>query len=98
MFQGSRRKIERANKHITKLTQVIEEFRTSDCHPLNVVGGSSLQLEITSPLPNDLPEIIGDAVHNLRAALDIAAYDIVKMTGQEPDRRTMFPFNRGINF
>lgn len=43
------------------------------------------------PLPKDVPLILGDAIHNLRASLDLLAGDLAELSGQ--DRKGVrFPF------
>jgi len=83
-FVYSRLKIERANKHITELDNAVREFLKP--HPYGVrlekdpeSGNSLLQYGWTETVPAEqFALIIGDAVHNLRTALDLAWVDTIQ--------------------
>src|ERR1041385_9134971 len=84
-FAASRLKIERANKHILELNSVFETFVQSDFHKLVVnsdpnTGQDVLQFSILKTLPKDIATIVGDAIHNLRSALDLLICNIVAKT------------------
>jgi len=94
---GSRLKIERANQHIDNLNGILEAFTKADFYSLGVqkdlMGHYVLKFEVTKSLPNIAPTV-GDAVHNLRASLDLAACEIVRIGGGTPNRNTKFPFRK----
>lgn len=46
----------------------------------------------TAPLPDETRLIFGDVVHNLRAALDLLAYDLISANGGDK-KRSFFPFH-----
>lgn len=76
------RKIERARKHITKLDALLDAFHKS--HPYRLVhdknaetGKIDFRVKFTREIPRDVPVVVGDAVHNLRSALDHFAYAAV---------------------
>jgi hypothetical protein len=72
-FNGANLKVERANRHIDELKAVIDEIgRTKPYSPSITQQGQtwSLSLGDLGSLGPTIPLIIGDAVHNLRAALD----------------------------
>jgi hypothetical protein len=96
-FLGARLKIERANKHIDEVNASLRAFLNTNFYSLVVeskpeTGQHHLILRITTPAPPDIPLIIGDAIHNLHSALDLAACEIVTRSGGTPTRATKFPF------
>jgi hypothetical protein len=84
--RGATLKIERANKHIAELRNAIvalEEKYTSRIHVDPRTGVQNLihtvpDLDVTL---QNLSLIVGDAVHNLRAALDFAWFDTIERIG-----------------
>src|SRR5689334_19456648 len=81
-FVGPKLKIERAQKHIRDLDERFTIFAQSDFYSLRVnedeeSGDSILQLEHTEPIPDDFALITGDALLNLRSALDLLVSDVV---------------------
>jgi len=44
--------------------------------------------------PEDLALIAGDAIHNLRSALDHIAWELVAAGSSEPNHRTQFPVGK----
>jgi hypothetical protein len=84
MFHSSKLKTERARSHINALAAEVSDFSlSSPCHL--VIGGNDdpefkvFELKKTSPIPENIYLIAGDAVHNLRSALDHLAYDLVRI-------------------
>jgi hypothetical protein len=89
-------KIERAKKHADDLETEIERFGDSEPYEIETQGdvkngpGCYRIKGTPKPLPDDLPLIAGDAVHNLRSALDhFACGAVAKVTGN-----TAFPIWR----
>jgi len=83
-FDTSRRKIERAEKHISDLDRLFTNLALSDFYDLVIdtnseTGENGLSIHYDhSKIPlTDSALILGDALHNLRSALDIAYYRIV---------------------
>jgi hypothetical protein len=67
---------------------------TKFCHlsvQKNASGGSTLKFELTSEPPEALPLIIGDAIHNLRSALDHIWARLYRVLGLD-DSDVYFPF------
>ncbi len=96
MFEGSRLKIRRANQLIRDLAAVLEAYCKSDFCRIGVdteteEGVVAIKLERIGDLPGEIPLILGDAIRNLRAALDFLACDIVRSGGKQPTRYTRFP-------
>jgi len=94
-FRSSRLKIERANQHINELASIFGFFLQTDFYRLSIEkdpqGMDVLSLQPVTALPPQAPLAIGDAVHNLRSALDHAAYEIVASSGATPSRDLAFP-------
>jgi hypothetical protein len=88
-------KIERANKHIDEFKERL--FASSDRYgpSLYMNGNTGEQILYYSPsdgfLRGELALIAGDAVHNLRSALDIAWVEIVNTVGKGATGTTYFP-------
>lgn len=95
-FRSAHLKIEWANKHIGELAAVFQRFLKSDFYRLGLDeqsdGSYVLAFESQMPVPGDISMLIGDAIHNLRSALDHVAYEIVADTGRKPSRHVAFPF------
>jgi hypothetical protein len=91
-------KIARARKHLAELEEEIGVFLSTEPARLRRRGVSGtpeppLQLRIVLP-PEHLGAIIGDIVHNLRAALDLVACDMVRaVEGKDANvEGVYFPF------
>ena len=96
-FEASRKKVQRAEKHVRDLNDALIDFANSDFYRLAVednprYGSQELVIDIDSS-PEILIRcalIIGDALHNLRSALDILWWSItVNQT-----KHTHFPIRR----
>lgn len=101
MFEGSRLKIKRAKKHISDLQYYVDSFIKKQ--PYRIVTEqdpetSNLRwvIRVRKQLPNDIPAIIGDAIHNLRSALDLLACDLVRINGGSIEE-VYFPFCKDGN-
>jgi len=86
-FKNSKLKIERGERHIREYVQTVIAFLKTDFCKVTVeenseTGDYFVKVDATAPYPPELPAIIGDAVHNLRTALD---YIVVDFTGINPD-------------
>jgi hypothetical protein len=102
IFRGSRLKIERANKHIQELCSVVTAFFQTDPYRIDIEnnpyrGLSQVRFQFTGALPSEVPLIIGDAVHNLRSALDLAVCHAISLGGGNPSKYTRFPFAENLD-
>ena len=95
---GSRLKIERAEKHIRDINALLEEFVASDFYSVEIETNGHccpnyLRFHIdTSGFRLDIAAVvIGDALHNLRSALDLLYYAAILECGGRPTRWTRFP-------
>lgn len=94
MFEMSRMKIRRADALIIDYRNIADEFLKTnpyevyishDAHYTNVVG-------VVHALPPwEMSMILGDAIHNLRSALDILANDALCAEGKNANRGASFP-------
>jgi hypothetical protein len=97
IFTGPKLKVKRANNHIHQLNELLNAFVKTDFCRLHVeehkdTGDYVLKFEMTKPIPEEVPLTIGDAIHNLRSALDLMACEIVSLSGGTPSKWTNFPF------
>jgi hypothetical protein len=94
-FRPSKLKVDRAKRHIRDLTREISGFL--DRKPYRVViepqfdGAIGPVIRVREAIPCDFPLIVGDAVHNLRASLDLLACALVEMNAKST-KNVYFPF------
>jgi hypothetical protein len=95
-FFSSKLKIERAKRHIQELSNGIVDYLKA--RPFRVVVEKDPNspnhlwtLRVKNEVPCHLSAIIGDAIHNLRASLDLLASDLVSMAGGNT-KNVYFPF------
>jgi len=91
-FDSARLKVQRAYRHIDELRGMFANFLKSDFCSLTVdqdpqTGQNSIYVASTASPPPEMALVIGDAVHNLRTALD---HTIVKILGERGNRES-FP-------
>jgi hypothetical protein len=89
-------KLKRAEHHINDLNQQANAFLAERPFKLMVrMGGDTgkivLWVKKENPIPPELSLIIGDAAHNLRAALDLTLFPMAKDRTTRPNR-IQFPF------
>jgi hypothetical protein len=95
-LNGCRAKTERAKKHLRDLHQAYDGFM--QLNPYGVVadndpqtGERVLRARVSHEPPEAWSVVIGDIVHNLRAALDYLAWELVIAGGGTPGTGTHFP-------
>src|SRR5437870_6447911 len=102
LFQSARLKIKRTYEHIDQLGAAIDGFVRGDFYDLVIqsdpddVFHDVLKL-IPKPLPDAVSLAAGDAVHNLRSALDHAMWESIFLgTGVTPSETsaTNFPIRQ----
>jgi hypothetical protein len=77
---GAERKLERAQEHIVAVHAIVDQWLRSEALTIEEVpdmstGRTERRVRLGAAPPDRLALVIGDAVHNLRAALDHAVYD-----------------------
>jgi hypothetical protein len=95
-LRGPELKLERAKSHIGDLVAAIERFYETDPYDgLMQDNPETERREFTvtraDPLPDELTVISGDAVHNLRSALDHLIWQLILANGREPNEKAAFP-------
>jgi len=88
-------KVARARKHIAELTAALEDFWDKDNNSVRFEDDPKTKertfyLNKVTDIPFEILVIIGDALHNLRSALDHLAYQLPLAPG-EIRGRTQFP-------
>ncbi len=99
LFGDSRLKLSRAKKHITELADLSEEHFSKNPPqneftrgPDNEDGTPHYSIKQTlKRAPAEFDSILGDAIHNLRSALDLMAVDLVRSVGGNT-KGVYFPF------
>ena len=90
-------KIQRARKHLAELEAEVGQFVASrpvkfEAETIENGGGRSFNFRMhMAPVSDDLGAIVGDVIHNLRAALDLTAAEMVRRGGGD-DKNVYFPF------
>lgn len=106
-FKDARLKLERAARHQAELGHFVSNFYAENPpeknapKPLNLLGADEGPINISikiKPLPTEASPILGDAIHNIRAALDVMAVELVRCTFDEAGKsgntkNVYFPFS-----
>lgn len=85
-FVGSKLKIERAKRHISDLETAVQAFFNKGPYQLigdvdAKTGENVVRVLVNEHIPIELSAILGDAIHNLRAALDYLVCDLIRGNG-----------------
>lgn len=96
LIHPSRLKIERAKKHVNDLNDIIIDFLADKPFELwsrykKKPSQRFLFVKQHKDIPTEVSLIIGDAIHNLKSALDILAFRMVGDKAPTP-QRVLFPF------
>ena len=98
ILPGPKLKIKRAKQHIAELEAVLIAF--NERRPYELIheidpktGENVYRVLIKEVLPCELPTILGDIVHNLRAALDQTVCDLIRANRKQPKRGSGFPIS-----
>ncbi len=94
-------KIERAKSHVNDLTREVRAFINSKPHriiekPYSYRGQkrTCVFLKLRRNIPDVIPLIAADAVHNLRVSLDQLTYRLAQINGYPNSTNTYFPVAR----
>lgn len=99
-FEASRLKINRAKRHIEDLGREIKAYLDSEPLAIMVEDWTAWHergamhawtARIKRPVPTEFAGLVGDAVHNLRTALDVLACDLVRLNDGNT-KSVYFPF------
>ena len=96
LFRSATLKIERANQHISDLDTAFKAFAGGHKYEIVVHGNvkrGELFFEIIrlDDLPEGLGPVLGDAIHNLRSALDHAMWQLIGLEQGTRNRQLKFP-------
>jgi len=95
MFEGPRLKVKRGTQHIEDLHNALAKyFSTGGNVKVTVTKVEANACGIRAEakhMPEELSLLLGDAIHNLRSALDLLAVELVRAAGEEPSRGLYFP-------
>lgn len=101
-FDASKLKIARARQHLEELETNISGFLARKLFVVVVEKPEWMPdhldmvawvARIREEVPNEWSAIIGDIIHNLRAALDVMACDLVRLNSKSA-KKVYFPFAR----
>jgi hypothetical protein len=89
-------KLERARRHLAELEArtkaIVAACRKAIVHERDERTAEHVfRFDQVPVVENDVGAIAGDVIHNLRAALDYLAWQLVLVSGNLPTRRTGFP-------
>jgi hypothetical protein len=97
LFKTARLKIKRANEHIADFNRQIADLRSPErqCITREInpqTGDQFLHYDFKSPLPlDDLALVIGDAVHNLKTAIDHGWHTLLSAFVPALAKKSSFP-------
>ena len=97
LLEGARTKLARAYEHFEELKRDGHAFLQSGAYRVeqrenpDEPGALQWVARVTADPPARLAAVIGDVVHNARAALDLAVWQLVLANGAKPTTSTCFP-------
>ncbi len=105
-LDGPRLKLERADEHLDALHRELRVFADShaDRPTLDYAFDGTWHIVVAGPLSDEPPPphislICGDAVHNMRCALDHMIWQLVLREGNRPNQFNAFPiYVRRVDF
>jgi hypothetical protein len=97
-LDGAKFKLARASKHIEELDAAARAYLASAPFVVERTelpnGDLACRVRIRHHVPPEWSTVIGDAVHNLRSALDLLAWQLVEVGGATASQDTCFPVTR----
>lgn len=95
-IKSIRVKVERAKQHLRDLETARDGFIASTPYAIQSefnpqTGYDEFTVTNIQTPPDEIGTIVGDAIHNLRSALDHLAYQLVLANRQNPSSQTCFP-------
>src|SRR5215469_3590061 len=100
-LDGLRIKSDRAYQHIKELEEAMRLFFNSDPYSVSLdynaeTGNMEWRLVEAKDIPLSISTIAGDAIQNLRSALDHLVWQLVILNGKTPTRITSFPIAESL--
>jgi hypothetical protein len=91
MFEDARLKFQRSNDLFVELRAVLDEYLRSDFFFFDIeknpnTGQNVLNFRVKREPPRKIATVLGDAIHNLRSAIDLAYVDLLRAIGETPSR------------
>jgi hypothetical protein len=97
-LDGPKLKVNRAKEHLDRLSEAIRSF--FDTRPMDFTTNFDeqnsrkiIRVSMSRDVPARISIIAGDAMYNLRSALDQTAYQLAYLSGKEPNSRCEFPIS-----
>jgi hypothetical protein len=104
-LDSARLKVERTWQHLEQFNAQARSFFETQPYAFTLgpadgeEGWTAIYVHVRRKAPDHLSLVFGDAVHNLRSALDHLAYQLALVLGTGPGRRTQWPiFDDAANF
>lgn len=100
LFASAKLKVKRANHHIRELVLLFNTFfhpdrdRVRFQEKVDTSGKKHVTMKVSNKDMEDIPLIVGDAVHNLRTALDHVAHELVLLSGGKRTYHTKFTLRK----
>jgi hypothetical protein len=96
MFESARLKIERADHHIRDVERLLNSFAKENVHVISCEPDAGtnrfvVTIEFSRVITSEIALTIGDAIHNLRTALDHLAWEVIGNDDGEQNRWLKFP-------
>jgi len=104
-FLGAKLKIERSKRHLQELNSAIEAFMNE--RPYKTVGKfdantgvHEIKVSVSKEVPLVFGPMVGDVIHNLRAALDVLAVELARENlhaSRAAISQTYFPISGNVD-
>ncbi len=96
MFESAKLKIIRANQHLLDFEARFAEYVATNPHRFSIYndpesGQPKIRIRFESDRTKTFSLIVGDAIHNLRAALDHMTWEVIGLDGGTQNRYTKLP-------
>jgi len=96
MFKSAWLKHKRAQRHIDDVAQIFTDFANANPHRLSKqadpqTGSMSVRIKFGEDIPDEIALSIGDAIHNLRSALDHMTWELVGRDNGTQNRYLKLP-------
>lgn len=96
LLTGPKLKIERAKRHIEELGSIATALAGRTAYELihevdPQTGENVFRMLVKEGIPIEVSAVVGDAIHNLRCALDYLVCDLARANGQAPHQNGGFP-------
>jgi hypothetical protein len=96
MFESAKLKLDWAKRHVSDLQSAFDEFVRTHRYTTRIgndpkTGEITIELLFNEQIPTTLSLVLGDAIHNLRTALDHAVWELIGLDGGTQDRSTSLP-------